>query len=216
MERKTVNCRREPIEYFNEYFSECAVNDPVLINIRGCNGSGKSTIPLMMHSCKSIILTMEGKDVATFFPDYKIIAIGTYRNKTGGLDTFGTNEMTEKVLNMLCTTGCNIIAEGVISSTIKSTYATLFSNIQSVHGYTSHIMLLLPPVEVCLQRIQQRNGGKEIDEELVKSKWRTVERQYEFFKDAGFNVWKSDNSVIAKAETLDWFYGELQSNGVNL
>ena len=60
----------------------------VLVNIRGCNGSGKSTIPMSMKDdpkAFTIKGTVEGKPVTllTVFPKYNWLALGKYETKTG-------------------------------------------------------------------------------------------------------------------------------------
>lgn len=128
------------------------------------------------------------KKIATVFPQYNMIAMGTYLNKTGGLDCFPDNYLTQKTLWYLLKKYPNhdIIMEGVISSTIYSTYSELFQKIEQKYPDTRvAIISLLPDIEVCLKRIQKRNGGKAIKEELVFSKWRSVERNAKKFKNDG-------------------------------
>jgi len=127
--------------------------------------------------------------------------------------------MTKEVLKVLWNNGSfHILMEGVISSTIKGFYKELFIEFNTTMDIKRqiNIMLLTPPVEVCIDRVLKRNGGKEIDQELIKSKWRTVDRQQEFFTEAGFNTWKADNSGITRDQTLDWFRDELRDHGVSL
>ena len=68
--------------------------------------------------------------------------------------------------------------EGVIASTILSTWGQWLNEIKAYDKVKREVyaISLLPPVETCLERIQQRNGGKEIKEDLVKSKWNSVKR----------------------------------------
>ena len=66
----------------------------ILVNIRGCNGAGKSTIPMSMMSDPKMFVQelkySDGKRMGSFtvFPSYGWIALGTYFNKTGGLMVF--------------------------------------------------------------------------------------------------------------------------------
>ena len=68
---------------------------------------------------------------------------------------------------------------------------------------------MLPQLEVCLQRIQKRNGGKPIKEDMVRDKWKTVERNVKHFKDAGFTSLVIDNSNLSKENTVEWFLKSL-------
>lgn len=176
----------------------------VLVNIRGCNGAGKSTIPLsMMDDPKMEVIGIEGgkRPYLTIFPTYGWVALGTYFNKTGGLDTYKNNKETRMALAWAWTyTNLDVLMEGVIASTIKSTYAELFKDYPS-----TIIMSFLPPIEVCLERIYQRNGGKPIKEEQVYSKWRTVDRNVEYFRQQGFISLRIDTSRVTKDQMLPRF-----------
>ena len=185
----------------------------VLVNIRGCNGAGKSTIPLsMMDDPKMEVIGIEGgkRPYLTIFPTYGWIALGTYFNKTGGLDTYRTNKETRQALfAALEYTEMDILMEGVIASTIKSTYMNLFRDIQFSTGKDSPrkimVVSFIPPIEVCLERIYQRNGGKPIKEEQVYSKWRTVDRNVEYFRQHGFTSLRIDTSRVTKDQMLPRF-----------
>ena len=175
-----------------------------LVNIRGCNGAGKSTIPIsMMDDPKREVIGIEGgkRPYLTIFPTYGWVALGTYFNKTGGLDTYKNNKETITALAWAWNyTKLDVLMEGVIASTIKSTYAELFKDYPS-----TIIMSFLPPIEVCLERIYQRNGGKPIKEEQVYSKWRTVDRNVEYFRQHGFTSLRIDTSRVTKDQMLPRF-----------
>lgn len=175
-----------------------------LINVRGCNGSGKSTIPMSMLDDPDMYVVekfYKGKlrKVLTVFPTYGWVVLGTYFNKCGGLDGFVDTKLTLKTVRYVVKKfkNYNILMEGVISSTVFSTYCELFKEIQK--GYPERevmVVSLLPPIEVCLKRIQSRNGGKPIKEELVASKWRTVAKNADKFSEAGILSLKWDNSRV--------------------
>lgn len=192
---------------------------PILLNIRGCNGAGKSTIPMSMLDDPNLFLLTwyyNNKEIpfATVFPSYNCVAMGTYMNKTGGLDTYRTNAMTRQSLELLWNSPYNILMEGVIASTIKSTYSKLFRDFTERKDLLKReiiIASLVPPVEVCLERVQKRNGGKPVKTEQIVSKWNTVNRNVEYFKDEGFTSLRLDNSKITKDETLEWFNSQLLS-----
>lgn len=181
----------------------------VLVNIRGTNGAGKSTIPLsMMDDPKMEVIGIEGgkRPYLTIFPTYGWIALGTYFNKTGGLDTYRTNEETRQALfAALEYTEMDILMEGVIASTIKSTYMNLFKDISIKKARKIMVVSFIPPIEVCLERIYQRNGGKPIKEEQVYSKWRTVDRNVEYFRQHGFTSLRIDTSRVTKDQMLPRF-----------
>lgn len=102
------------------------------------------------------------KKILTVFPNYGWVTLGTYFNKTGGLDGFPNKELTIKALwyALKKFPEYNVLLEGVIASTIFSTYADLFHEVQDIYPDMKIVIVnLLPPIEACLERIQQRNGG---------------------------------------------------------
>lgn len=188
----------------------------MIVNIRGCNGAGKSTIPMSMMGVDpdfevvKLGVSKAGKPCApaiTIFHKIGWIALGTYFNKTGGMDTFKNNAETMLALNYALEhyPDYDIVMEGVIASTIKSTYAERFQKLEA-EGHQVLILAFLPPIDVCLERIQSRNGGKPIDEELVASKWRSVYSGVAYFRDAGLTCLRIDTSKCSQTNMLDNFF----------
>lgn len=187
----------------------------MIVNIRGCNGSGKSTIPMSMMELDpefevvKLGVSKTGKPcnpALTVFHKLKWVALGTYFNKTGGMDTYKTNADTLMALKYALKNypEYDIVMEGVIASTIKSTYAELFRELEE-DGHQVLIMAFVPPLEICLERIQKRNGGKPIYEELVASKWRSVYSGVEYFRNAGLTCLRIDTSRCSKERMLENF-----------
>lgn len=176
----------------------------LLVNIRGCNGSGKSTIPLSMMDDPQMYVvekSYKGKNrkLLTVFPTYGWIAMGSYHNKCGGLDGYADTDMIKKGLWYVLKhyPEYHVVMEGVIPSTVYSTYEKLFLEVQEKYPERKVIVVnLLPPVEECLKRIQLRNGGKPIKEDLVRSKWSTVAKNADKFAQMGILSFKWDNSQI--------------------
>jgi predicted ABC-type ATPase len=187
----------------------------MIVNIRGCNGSGKSTIPMSMMELDPefevvrLGVSKTGKPCSpalTIFHKLGWIALGTYFNKTGGMDTYKNNADTLMALMYALKNypEYDIVMEGVIASTIKSTYAELFRELEE-DGHQVLVMAFLPPVEVCLERIQKRNGGKPIKEELVAGKWRSVNSGVDYFREAGLTCLRIDTSKCSKQGMLKNF-----------
>lgn len=174
----------------------------LIVNVRGTNGSGKSTLPRTLTDDPKMFVVIKpykGKPVkiATVFPSYGWVALGTYFCKTGGLDGFKDSEITKKAFWYVLKKypQYHLIMEGIISSTIFSTYFELFKAAESLYPDRKTVVLWLnPDVGICLDRIQQRNGGKPIKEELVRNKARTIARACAKFKDRGIEVISWDNS----------------------
>lgn len=186
----------------------------LLVNIRGCNGAGKSTVPMSMLSDPGMYVEelkySDGKRIGAFtvFPAYGWIALGTYFNKTGGLD--GIRNMECVKITLYAALGMypdyDIIMEGILCSTVFSSYSELFHIIENQTGRQVMILSLLPPLEVCLERIQSRNGGKPIKEDLVAGKRVSVARSHEKFKQEGFTCVKVDSSRVPKERMLNAFF----------
>lgn len=142
----------------------------------------------------------------TVFPNLKWVALGTYHSNTGGMDTYSSNSDTKKVLKYVLKEypDYDIVMEGVIASTIKSTYSELFQKLE-VDGNQVLIMSFLPPLQTCLERIQERNGGKPINEKLVASKWRSVSLGVAYFRQQGLTSIKIDTSKCSKSSMLNNF-----------
>ena len=186
----------------------------VLVNIRGCNGAGKSTIPMsMMDDPKMYVHEIVGSDgkrisAITVFPSYGWVALGTYFNKTGGLDTLKNNAVTKLTL-FAALDGFpeyDVLMEGIMASTIRSTYIDLFHEVEEYYGKEQLkviVMSLLPPVDVALSRIYERNGGKPINETAVVGKWNTVARNVSEFTEAGFTSIRVNSARVKQHHMLD-------------
>jgi len=186
-----------------------------LVNVRGTNGSGKSTIPLQMlaNDREAYMLTLEGKDVATVFPSMGWLALGKYRNAAGGLDTIRTTDDTKRILELCNQLPFNILFEGILCSTVYSTYSLLLQHYEKVNPFRkAGVMSIVNEMDVVKARVLARNGGKEVKWEQIESKWRTVKKNVQKFKDDGLASWETSNQDIKKEETLDWFFKELEVN----
>lgn len=198
---------------YKKYFDSKKLTHRKLVNIRGTNGSGKSSIPLsFLNSDKSafeLIYYVDNKEkvAATVFPSFGWLALGAYRTKCGGLDTYRSNKQTIDSLDLVWDLDYDIIMEGVLASTIRSTYGELFTSINSKHANKREILVcsLLPPFEICIDRISMRNGGKSVKTEQVKSKYDVVSKGVSYFRDLGISSISLDNSEVKLEDTREWF-----------
>lgn len=153
----------------------------------------------------------DGKKMSalTVFPNYGWVALGTYFNKTGGMDTLKNNEITKATLYAALGLfpGYDVLMEGIMASTIRSTYINLFHEIEGQYkkGLKIIVLSLLPPVEVAISRVYKRNGGKPIKEDAIRGKWNTVEKNVKEFSDAGFTSIRVDSSRVKKHNMLKAF-----------
>lgn len=193
------------------------VTQTKLVNVRGCNGSGKSTIPFSMlgsdENAFEVVWQVGGKQriLATVFPKYNYAAIGKYQSKCGGMDTMKNTEEIKVAVETMWNMNYNLLMEGIMASTVRQTYIDLFTELNTRQELKRDIIIfsILPPLKVCLQRIQERNGGKAIKEELVDRKRKIVENNVSHFRDAGFTSLRVSNDKISKDETLKWFFEQL-------
>lgn len=186
----------------------------MLVNIRGCNGAGKSTIPMSMMDDPDMfvqdLVGSDGKKISsvTVFPTYGWVALGTYFNKTGGMDTLGNNAITKMTLYAALDMfpEYDVLMEGIMASTIRSTYIDLFHEIESTYEQLKVLVIsLLPPVEIAISRVYKRNGGKPIQEDGVRGKWETVEKNVKYFADAGFTSIRVNSAKVKKSQMLGAF-----------
>lgn len=194
----------------------------MLVNIRGCNGAGKSTIPMsMMDDPEMYVHEIKGSDgkrmsAITVFPTYGWVALGTYFNKTGGMDTLRDNWTTRMTLYAALDgfPEYNVLMEGIMASTIRSTYIDLFHEVEEYYDDLKVLVIsLLPPVEVAISRVYSRNGGKPIQEDAVRGKWETVARNVSAFREAGFTSVRVDSSKVPKDKMLKAFLKTVRKHG---
>ena len=189
-----------------------------LINIRGCNGAGKSTVPLRMletdDEAYELVWNQDNKQrvLATVFPSYNTLALGHYHSKCGGMDSIKDTDTIKKSLRAVWNLDMDVLMEGVLASTVRQTYIDLFTDLNNDRyedGLIEREIIIyniLPPLETCLKRIQERNGGKPIKEDLVAGKWNTVKNNSSYFSQAGFNSIDVSNDGINRQDTLGWYF----------
>lgn len=144
---------------------------------------------------------------ATVFPTYRWVALGTYFNKTGGLDVVPNIATVELLLHSVCSLfpDYDVLMEGILCSTTFSSYSTIFRQMENTYDRQPIILSIMPPVEVAIDRVKLRNGGKPFNEDLVRAKWGMVYRSHQKFKSAGFCTVKVDSSKIRKESMLPAF-----------
>lgn len=118
--------------------------------------------------------------------NFEAIVVGSYRTACGGLDATpnfatGFNALTSAVnfLNQNSdSTNRAVIAEGVISSTVWGSWGQYANEIRNTNQAAFAFCYLIPPLEVCLERIRERQraagGERPIKEELVADKIKAV------------------------------------------
>lgn len=159
----------------------------MILNLRGTNGSGKSTVALALLNeyradKPSLPLAMytTPKGAERYVEGYHIkkldlIIVGAYKTACGGCDGIKTQDLICSAVRAAFSDANNVFFEGVIVSTLFSRYHALARELGSKSPQGRFCWAYLDtPLETCLTRIQARNGGKEIKENLVASKVRAI------------------------------------------
>lgn len=164
------------------------------INVRGCNGSGKTTLLRSLAQdlfCFVVEANVPGHkpipithrpDGLAIIGDYTPAAAGA---TTAGLDRIKTQAAAKAVAELVGRDPAVevVLFEGVVVSTI---YGPWKEWAQKNGGMVW--AFLDTPLDVCLRRIQERNGGKPIKEDQVAAKHRTVARVREKALSDGLHV----------------------------
>jgi energy-coupling factor transporter ATP-binding protein EcfA2 len=161
------------------------------INVRGCNGSGKTTLLRMLargpevrvehievsHNVKGVGRVPHSPIPVTFTPEGLAI-LGNYTSgetgTTAGCDKIRTQEAAKAALEKIadCWPECKaIMFEGIVVSTIFGPWLEW----EKANGGMVWAFLDTP-LDVCLKRIQDRNGVQPIKEDQVADKHRTIAR----------------------------------------
>lgn len=218
---KVIKKERKRITYdeYVELVKKSPVDNPYLINIRGANGTGKSTVPLLMtltDDSAVFVTNNEGKEILTYSPKYELTIMGRYYTKTGGLDINiyqDKHYIAEVLRSVWADTKTNILMEGIVCSSSYGFYADLFKALQTGPNYRDVlIMNLVMELDDLEKRIMVRNGGRPIKMHYVEGKQATVKRNIKKFERDGFNSWTTNNRDITYSSMVDWYFQELQSN----
>lgn len=160
----------------------------MIVNLRGTNGSGKSTVARsLLAGAREVELapytTARGaarRVVGYHAADLGLVIVGPYRTECGGCDAVKTQNLVCESVRLAARLAPNVLFEGVIVSTLFSRYLELS---RELGGLTW--AYLDTPLDVCLARIAARNGGKAIKEDLVADKHRAIARTADKARAAG-------------------------------
>lgn len=153
----------------------------MIINLRGTNGSGKSTVIFQLLDGRTVEVvdlahykSKAGKDrhvEGYHCAELELIVVGRYATACGGCDGIPTQDLICEAVRKASTLAQNVLFEGVIVSTLFSRYSELAKELGNKRFLFAYMDT---PLETCLSRIQKRNGGKPIKEDLVASKVRAI------------------------------------------
>jgi hypothetical protein len=163
---------------------------PVLLYLKGSNGSGKSTVPSLMrqYDPQAYYAVVNNRKLLSVFPSFNTVACGKYDDSNSkGCDALKDTEEMIEALKLAAEhfPGFDLIFEGIIPATIEGPWVPRLLE----HGGPVRQLALgyiTTPFEVCIERIKGRNApGKEFKEELVRGKYdgmiKSMERHHEVF-----------------------------------
>lgn len=165
---------------------------PVLLYLKGSNGSGKSTVPsaLAKYDPDAFYAVAGNRKLLTVFPNFNAAACGKYDNSNSkGCDALKDTEEMIEALKLAAEhfPHYDLIFEGIIPATIEGPWVP---RLLEHRGPRRQLALgyITTPLEVCIERIKGRNApGKEFKEDLVVGKWtgimKSMERHHEVFPD---------------------------------
>ena len=182
----------------------------MIINIRGTNGSGKSTVVtrvMELYSSK-VYLFVEGRkrpegyqlnDPSAQRPT--LYVPGHYEIACGGCDTLKTVDQVYELVNSANDRGDDVVYEGIMVADDVTRAVALSKKA------TLHVILLTTPIVECLAAIQSRRDGKGNDKPLdpknTINREKTHKRVCARLQDAGIKVWRLDReAAFLKAREL--------------
>ena len=148
-----------------------------LINIRGTNGTGKSTLMKnYLGDFKRIIFeTSTGRRLKVLHSPGRYI-LGDYTTDCGGIDTFKKLDEVRECVRHYIALG-DVFMEGMMYSTLFSTPAALDDEITAL-GHEYYWVHIDVPVDLCIQSTLERrvrNGNyKDFDPIQLAKKWRST------------------------------------------
>lgn len=179
----------------------------MIINIRGTNGSGKTTLARAFQngSAQPVNLVQYAAPtkrnpnqmkwvtgVLSHLPALgRVICVGSYSQAQGGLDTVGNFDLQQAAVFRAIHEADHVICEGILASTVAGSWLKFFGDLDR-GGEGVAVGYMDTPVEVCLERIRERQAraGKvrDIKEDQVRDKVRSIAATRAKFDAAGIRT----------------------------
>lgn len=163
---------------------------PILLYLKGTNGSGKSTVPSLLreYDPDAFYAIVDGRKLLTVYPNFNIAACGKYdTSNSKGCDALSNTEEMIAALKLAAEhfPGLDLVFEGIIPATIEGPWVP---RLLEHAGPVRKLVLgyITTPFDVCVERIRGRNApGKEFNSDLVRGKYdgmiKSMERHHEVF-----------------------------------
>lgn len=179
----------------------------MIINIRGTNGSGKTTLArsFQLGSAQPVKLvhyaspTKRDPDRMCWVTGTmshhgllgRVICVGSYDQAQGGLDTVGSFDLQQAAVFRATHEAEHVVCEGILASTVAGSWLEFFKKLE-LGGEQVLVAYLDTPVELCLQRIRERQerAGKvrDIKEDQVRDKVRAIDATRRRFEAEGIST----------------------------
>lgn len=182
----------------------------MLLNVRGTNGSGKTTaVKKALGDFEILPLFKEDKNIVWgSVSKHGFTAIGRYGlNACGGSDGVKTTALLMKGIEIALQSG-PVVFEGILPSTVYSTWKEFGTRVQ---GENFVIAYMQTPLDICIERVKQRREAKGrpsegFKEQLIKNKFKMIESTRRKALDDGLRV--VDLPLDQEAETILKLLGE--------
>ena len=162
-----------------------------ILNVRGCNASGKTTtVREFINTFESPHVEMLGSSVITVCSQ-DVIVLGRYDKKNGGCDGYkGKDQVISTIEAAIRTKRPRVIIyEGMIYSKTCKMAVDVQEKITK-YGYGLRIIYLHRSFESILDLLEKRNGGSDYNPLNIYRTYEAVQRAYEKLKAANFCIRK--------------------------
>lgn len=185
-----------------------------VIQIRGSNGAGKTTIVrqfVQRNNLEMKKISIKGRETyISTNENGSIVVLGRYDKKTGGCDLYAD---TDHVINTIMWAIINlkpklIVFEGMIYS-LYYAFAKKVSDFVKKYSYQYLAISLYTNPEVVLERIYRRNGGRAIKERLIFEKIKAVRSSHNKLISNGYKSKIIDTTNIKENEMYKVLEGEI-------
>ena len=147
----------------------------VAMNIRGTGGSGKTYIVQHLRGDNSEAITLGPAKTPGCITKDGIVVVGPYGSgKCGGLDRVRTQALCKEAVRAAMQLGRPVVFEGLLVSGIFGPWHKFSQECRERGEGVIVWAFLQTPVDMCLKRIYQRNGGKPIIEHHIIAKAKQV------------------------------------------
>lgn len=167
------------------------VSQGIIINPRGCNASGKTTVTrgYIEHFPKAHLEQINGAWVTKCSDE--VFVLGRYDKKNGGCDGYSGREQVIETISAiidLCSPSV-IVYEGMLYSTFSKIAIDIDKRFRPF-GYRYQGIYLYRKFSSIIRLLETRNGGEEYNIANISSHYRSNENAYKTLRGAGLNIAK--------------------------